>query len=58
MPGVVLIILVLVVVIPVGFLMTMSVVAGLLGWTVEDEVDAAYEGTEYHALAYAAEPEA
>ncbi len=52
MPGVVIIILVLVIAIPVGFLMTMSIVAGLLGWSVEDEVDQAYQGTEDFALAY------
>ena len=58
MAGAVIIILVLVVVIPVGFLMSMSIVAGLLGWSVEDEVDVANEGNEYLALAYAPEPEA
>lgn len=58
MAGAVIIILVLVLVIPVGFLMSMSIVAGLLGWSVEGEVDAVNEGTEYLALAYAPEPEA
>lgn len=58
MIGVVLIVLVLVIAIPVGFLMTMSVVAGVLGATVEGEVDAGYEGTEYMALAYSPAPEA
>ena len=57
MAGAVIIILVLVVVIPVGFLMSMSIVAGLLGWSVEGEVDAANAGTEYLALAYDPEPE-
>ena len=52
MVGAILIIAVLVVLIPVGFLMTMSIVAGLLGWSVEDEVDQAYQGTEDFALAY------
>ena len=52
MVGAVIIIAVLVVVIPVGFLMTMSIVAGVLGWSVESGVDAAYEGTEELALAY------
>jgi len=52
MPGVVIIIFVLVIAIPVGFLMTMSIVAGLLGWSVEDEVDVTYAGTEDFALAY------
>ena len=46
MPGVVIILLVLVVVFPVAFLVTMSVVAGLLGWAVKDQVDEAYAGTE------------
>ncbi|MFM8862691.1 MAG: hypothetical protein ACKOIA_09615 [Acidimicrobiia bacterium] len=58
MIGAVLIIFVLLVAIPVGFLMTMSVVAGVLGATVEGEVDAGYEGTEYMALAYSPAPEA
>jgi hypothetical protein len=50
--GAVIIILVLVIAIPVGFLMTMSIVAGVLGWSVEDEVDVTYAGTEEFALAY------
>lgn len=58
MIGAILIIFVLLVAIPVGFLMTMSIVAGVLGATVEGEVDAGYEGTEYMALAYPSAPEA
>ena len=50
--GAVIIIFVLVIAIPVGFLMTMSIVAGVLGWSVEDEVDVTYAGTEEFALAY------
>lgn len=50
--GAVIIILVLVIAIPVGFLMTMSIVAGVLGWSVGDEVDVNYAGTEDFALAY------
>ena len=46
MPGVVIIILVLVVVVPVGFLVTMSAVAGVLGWSLKGQVDQAFEGTE------------
>lgn len=52
MIGAVIIIFVLVIAIPVGFLMTMSLVAGVLGWSVEDEVDQTYAGTEELALAY------
>ena len=52
MIGAVIIVLVLVIAIPVGFLMTMSIVAGVLGWSVEDEVDVTYAGTEEFALAY------
>ncbi len=52
MIGAVIIVLVLVIAIPVGFLMTMSIVAGVLGWSVEDEVDQTYAGTEDLALAY------
>jgi hypothetical protein len=44
--SVVIIVLVLVVVIPVGFLITMSLVAGVLGWTLKTQVDDAFEGTE------------
>ena len=46
MPGVIIIILVLVVAIPVGFLVTMSLVAAVLGWAVKSEVDDLYAGTE------------
>lgn len=52
MPGVIIILLVLLVVIPVGFLMTMSLVAAVLGWAVGSEVDETYAGTEELALAY------
>ena len=52
MLGAAIIILVLVIAIPVGFLMTMSIVAGVLGWTVGDEVDQTYAGTEEYLLAY------
>ena len=52
MVGAILIIAVLVVLIPVGFLMTMSIVAGVLGWSVESGVADAFEGTEDYALAY------
>lgn len=44
--SVAIIVLVLVVVIPVGFLVTMSLVAGVLGWVTKAEVDDAYTGTE------------
>jgi hypothetical protein len=49
-PGVVIILLVLVVAFPVMFLVTMSVVAGLLGWAVKDQVDEAYADTEDLAI--------
>jgi hypothetical protein len=48
--SVAIIVFVLVVVIPVGFLVTMSGVAGLLGWLLKDQVDDAYEGSEELAL--------
>lgn len=51
MAGAILIIVALVVVIPVGFLMTMTLVAGLLGWSVESEVDDTWAGTEWETLA-------
>jgi hypothetical protein len=44
--SVAIIVLVLVVVIPVGFLVTMSLVAGVLGWVTKAEVDDAFVGTE------------
>jgi hypothetical protein len=44
--GAIIIILVLVVAIPVGFLVTMGIVAGVLGWTVKTEVDDDFAGTE------------
>ncbi|CAB4598987.1 unannotated protein [freshwater metagenome] len=46
MPGVIIILIVLVIAIPVGFLMTMSLVAAVLGWAVKSEVDDLYTGTE------------
>lgn len=52
MLGALIILFVLLVAIPVGFLMTMSIVAGVLGWTVESEVSATSDGSEEHALAY------
>ncbi|MBJ7306236.1 MAG: hypothetical protein JHC63_00015 [Acidimicrobiia bacterium] len=52
MIGAVIIVFVLVIAIPVGFLMTMSIVAAVLGWTVGDEVDQTYAGTEDYVLAY------
>lgn len=50
MPGVVIIVLVLILAFPVMFLVSMSVVAGLLGWAVKDQVDDAYAGTEDLAI--------
>jgi hypothetical protein len=44
--SVVIIVLVLLVVIPVGFLVTMAGVAGILGWVTKTEVDGQHEGTE------------
>ncbi len=46
MIGVVLMILTLLVVIPVGFLMTMGALAGLLGGLTKADADARYEGSE------------
>jgi hypothetical protein len=48
--SVAIIVIVLVVVIPVGFLVTMSAVAGVLGWLLKDQVDDVYEGSEELAL--------
>jgi hypothetical protein len=48
--SVAIIVIVLVVVIPVGFLVTMSGVAALLGWLLKDQVDVTYEGSEELAL--------
>ena len=46
MIGVIIFIIVLLVVIPVGFLMTMGGLAAGLGSMVGDEVDTRFEGTE------------
>jgi hypothetical protein len=47
MVGALVIAVVLVVVIPVGFLITTGIVAALLGQTVKTDVDKRFEGTEY-----------
>ena len=52
MPGVLVILIVLLIAIPVGFLLTMSLVAAVFGWSIGAEVDAAFEGTEDYALAH------
>ena len=46
MPGVIMILLVLLVAIPVGFLITMGIVALVLSWTVKTEVDDDFVDTE------------
>ncbi|MEY4130333.1 MAG: hypothetical protein RLZZ31_457 [Actinomycetota bacterium] len=51
MPGVVIIVLILVLAFPVAFLMSMSIVAAVLGWSVGGEVDEKYAGTEELELA-------
>jgi len=55
-PGVVIILIVLVVAFPVMFLVTMSVVAGLLGWALKDQVDDEFAGTEDLAISRIGEP--
>lgn len=50
MIGAVLIVLVLVVGIPVLFLISMSVLAALLGWSLTSDADARYEGSELVTL--------
>jgi hypothetical protein len=45
-PGAIVIILVLVIGIPVAFLITMGIVALVLGYVIKDEVDEGFEGTE------------
>jgi len=50
--GALIVLFILLVAFPVGFLMTMSIVAGVLGWTVESEVSSTSAGSEEHALAY------
>lgn len=50
MIGAILIILVLLVAIPVGFLMTMALVAAVLGWSIGTEVDDRFVDTEDLAL--------
>lgn len=50
MVGALVIAVVLVVVIPVGFLITTGVLAAVLGQTVKTDVDKRYEDTEYLEL--------
>ena len=41
---------------PVLILMSMAVLAALLGWSLNNAVDAEYEGTEQLAIAYPDKP--
>jgi flagellar biosynthesis component FlhA len=50
MIGAVIIVFVLLVGIPVAFLMSMSVVAAGLGWSLKDDAEARNEGSELIAL--------
>jgi hypothetical protein len=50
MAGAVLIAIVLVVVIPVAVCMSGAVVAALLGWSLTEDADARYEGSELISL--------
>ena len=50
MVGALVMTVILVVVVPVGFLISMGVVAALLGQTTKVDVDRRYEGTEYLEL--------
>jgi hypothetical protein len=49
-PGVIIILFVLIVAIPVGFLITMGIVAWVLSWTVKSEVDDDFVDTEDLAI--------
>ncbi|HEX2577061.1 MAG TPA: hypothetical protein VHK88_11980 [Aquihabitans sp.] len=46
MIGAIVLVVVLVVVIPVGVLMSGAVASALLGWLVNDDVDRTHEGSE------------
>jgi ABC-type thiamin/hydroxymethylpyrimidine transport system permease subunit len=46
MPGVILVVLALVVVLPVVVMLSGSVVAGILGWALKDNGEATHEGSE------------
>ena len=46
MSGAVIIAIVLLVVIPVGVILTGAVVAGILGWSLKDNGEATHEGSE------------
>jgi hypothetical protein len=48
--SVVIIVFVLLVVIPVGVLVSCAALAGVLGWLLKDDAETAYEGTEYVEL--------
>ncbi len=45
-PGAIAIVIVLVIAIPVAVLMSSTLIAGIIGWVIKDEVAAEYEGTE------------
>jgi len=50
MLGAVLIVVVLLVVIPVGVMMSGAVAAAALGWAIKEDAEARYEGSEVIAL--------
>jgi hypothetical protein len=49
-PGAIAIVIVLVIAIPVAVLISSTLIAGIIGWVIKDEVDAEYEGTEFLEL--------
>lgn len=50
MLGGILIAIVIVIVIPVGLMMTGPVIAALLGWSLKEDAEARHEGSELIAL--------
>lgn len=56
MLSVVIIVAVLIAAIPIAVLVGMTFIAGGLGWFLQDDVDAAHEGTEHLELSRAGRP--
>lgn len=52
MLGAIILAVVIIVVIPVGFLMTMAIVSAVMGWTLTDDAEARAEGSELIDLNY------
>lgn len=52
MLGAIILAVVIIVVIPVGFLMTMAIVSAVMGWALTDDAEARADGSELIDLNY------